>query len=41
MASMRNAEIETAAAIRVARLEKEIAFAKTATHLQVSQLGLI
>jgi len=41
MATIRNAEIETTAAIRVARLEKEIAFAKAATHLQVSQLRVI
>jgi hypothetical protein len=41
MASIRNAEIETAATIQIARLEKETAFAKATTHLQVSQLRVI
>jgi hypothetical protein len=41
MASIRNAEIETAATNRVARLEKEIAVGKAAMHQLVSQLRVI
>jgi hypothetical protein len=41
MASIRNEEIETTATVRVARLEKEIAFAKAITHQLVSQLHVI
>jgi len=41
MASIRNTEIETTATMRVARLEKEIADAKAATHQLMSQLRVI
>jgi hypothetical protein len=41
MATIRNAEIETAATIRGARLEKEIADAKATTHQLLSQFRVI
>jgi hypothetical protein len=40
MASIRNAEIETAA-VRVARLEKEIAVGKATMHQVMSQIHAV